>query len=345
MSYLRNAWYAAGWASDLGPTGQFSRTLLGEPVLLFRKQDGEAAAIGNRCPHRFAPLDMGKRTGDQFACAYHGLVFDQSGACVFSPHGDGRVPAKARVPAYPVVERDLMLWIWMGDPALADPAAVPDFGFMAEAPGWIVTPTEYLRMPCHYELVTDNLMDLSHAVFLHERTLGTPDALKGQLEVVQQGASVAANIWVPNCTPAGGAFPLAGPGKPVDHWLNMEWRPVGAMVLHAGTTLPGRPREEAVEVFAAHIVTPETEFSTHYFFSSALPAELVRMVPESGGLSQKAIFEADDLPMLAAVQHMMGAADLWSLDPVLLPGDAGAVRVRRVLQGLIAAEQAKAAAE
>jgi vanillate O-demethylase monooxygenase subunit len=345
MTYLRNAWYAAAWASELGPAAQFARTLLNEPVLLFRKENGEPAAIGNRCPHRFAPLDMGKRTGDRFACPYHGLVFDQTGACVFSPHGDGRIPAKAKTPAYPVVERDLLLWIWMGDPALADPEAIPDFGFMSNPGDRPVNAGESLKLPCHYELAVDNLMDLSHAVFLHENSLGTPDALKGRMEVVQDGATVSANIWVPDCTPAGAAIPVAGPGKPVDHWLDMEWRPVGAMVLRTGTTPPGRPREEGLEIIGLHIVTPETDSSTHYFFGGTVPRVLGEMVAPGGKrLTQKQIFEAEDEPMLAAVQRMMDGADLWSLDPVLLPTDAGAVRVRRVLQGLIAAEQSATAA-
>jgi phenylpropionate dioxygenase-like ring-hydroxylating dioxygenase large terminal subunit len=343
MTYLRNAWYAAGWASELSETVQFSRTLLNEPVLLFRKEDGSAAAIGNRCPHRFAPLDMGKRDGDRFACPYHGLVFDASGSCVLNPHGEGRIPPKAKVPAYPVIERDLLLWIWMGDPALADPALVPDFSFMSNPNGRVVNAGDSLKLPCHHELAVDNLMDLSHAVFLHESSLGTPDALKGRMEVIQEESVVSARISVPNCTPAGAAFPVAGPGKPVDHWLDMQWRPVGAMVLNTGATLPGRPREEGLEIIGLHVVTPETDNSTHYFFGGAIPPELA-MAPDGKRLSQKEIFEAEDEPMLAAVQRMMGGADLWSLDPVLLPSDAGAVRVRRVLEGLIAAEQARRAA-
>ena len=46
--------------------------------------------------------------------------------------------------------------------------------------------------------------------------------------------------------------------------------------------------------------------------------------------------------MLEAQQRMMGDADCWSLKPVLLPGDAGVIRARRVLDGLIATEQKQA---
>src|ERR1044072_4429277 len=98
--YLQNAWYAAGWASELADGAMVGRTFLDKPVLMYRAEDGSPVAIGNRCPHRFAPLSMGKRFGDQVACPYHGLRFDRTGTCVLNPHGEGRVPPAAGVPSY-----------------------------------------------------------------------------------------------------------------------------------------------------------------------------------------------------------------------------------------------------
>ena len=59
-SYLRNAWYVAAWSDDLADGQLLNRTILKEPVVLFRKSDGNVAALQDRCPHRFAPLHMGK---------------------------------------------------------------------------------------------------------------------------------------------------------------------------------------------------------------------------------------------------------------------------------------------
>lgn len=337
--FLRNAWYAAGWASELAAGARVGRVLLNEPVLLYRAEDGSPAAIGNRCPHRFAPLNMGKRFGDQIACPYHGLRFDRTGACVHNPHGDGRIPPRARVPAYPVIEKGPLLWIWMGEPAAADPAGIPDFDFMT-SPDHLVDIGGSLRMDCHYELIVDNLMDLSHAVFLHESNIGTPDTLRGELRVEEGERWVSGEIWTPNCTPVGACLPIAGPGNPVDHWLRMEWHAPSNLVMYLGCTPKGRPRPEGFESGAIHMITPETDTSAHYFFANAMPAAFREFLPppDPSGISQKSVFENEDGVMLKAVQKMMGTTDLWSLNPVFLAGDGAAIRVRRTLQRLIEEE-------
>jgi len=117
-SYLRNAWYVAAWSDDLADGGVLGRTILKEPVVLYRKADGNVAALQDRCPHRFAPLSMGKvLNGDRLQCPYHGLEFDPSGACVLNPHGTKNIPPRARVRSYPVTEKHKAIWIWMGEKA------------------------------------------------------------------------------------------------------------------------------------------------------------------------------------------------------------------------------------
>ena len=85
VPYLRNCWYAATYANDVGDT-PFARQLLGEFVVLFRTSDGVAHALEDRCPHRFAPLSMGTVVEDQLQCPYHGLRFGTDGACSYNPH-------------------------------------------------------------------------------------------------------------------------------------------------------------------------------------------------------------------------------------------------------------------
>ena len=93
--YLKNTWYVATWADEVGRQ-PLRRKLLDQDLAIFRKQDGQPVAIGNRCPHRFAPLSMGKLIGDCIECPYHGLQFDGSGNCVVNPHGNKAIPPKAQ---------------------------------------------------------------------------------------------------------------------------------------------------------------------------------------------------------------------------------------------------------
>jgi vanillate O-demethylase monooxygenase subunit len=115
-TYLRNAWYCAGWADQLPDGGVLGLTILKEPVVVYREGNGSVSALEDRCPHRFAPLSMGKVLGgNRLQCPYHGLEFDRSGACVRNPHGDKRIPTRAKVKSYPAVEKHKAIWVWMGD--------------------------------------------------------------------------------------------------------------------------------------------------------------------------------------------------------------------------------------
>ena len=124
--FIRNCWYVAAWDIEVPAEGFLNRTLLNEPVLLYRDTQGRAVALENRCCHRGAPLHLGRKEGDCVRCMYHGLKFDPSGACVEIP-GQERIPDKVRVRHYPLVERDRLVWIWMGDPERADPAQIVDY--------------------------------------------------------------------------------------------------------------------------------------------------------------------------------------------------------------------------
>jgi len=132
--FLKNYWYVAASAPEIGRK-PFRRIIMSEPVVFYRTVDGTPVALEDRCPHRRLPLSMGKLISDDvLQCHYHGLRFDRTGACVRVP-GQDLIPATARIKAYPVVERYNWLWIWMGDPALADPATIPDYHWFDD-PNW-----------------------------------------------------------------------------------------------------------------------------------------------------------------------------------------------------------------
>src|SRR5438105_1783594 len=155
MTYLRNAWYVAALADEVQSGVLFHRTLLGDSVLMYRKQNGEAVAMRDRCPHRFAPLHKGKLIGDIVQCGDHGLQFDCSGSCVRNPHGDQSIPKAAVVQTYPFEERYGFLWIWMGDPDIGDKDLIPDYSFLDGALSTSIG-YGYLHVPAHYEVVSDN---------------------------------------------------------------------------------------------------------------------------------------------------------------------------------------------
>jgi len=339
--FLLNRWYMAAWSNEVGE-GLFARRLLDLPVVMFRKSDGTVAALHDRCPHRFAYLSVGLKKGDTVECGYHGLQFDAAGECVKSPYSDAP-PKGARVRSFPVAERDGLIWFWPGDPALADPADAPDFSRVQPLPGRGFIQQSF-HVNANYQLVVDNLLDISHAGFLHKNTLGRgSDALRdgflgGQLQPAREGESIWMRWWMPGWT--GYVNDPAHEGQAVDRWLDIRWDAPGSIRFYIGQTLSGAPREAGNEICQLHIQTPETATSTHYFAGESRP--ILRPGDEDDGAREKflrTVGEVEDFPMLEGIQRQMGEADLWSLQPALLAVDAGAVMARRFLGKLIAAER------
>lgn len=341
--FLTQTWYVAAWSREVS-SELMSRRMLDQPVLLYRKPDGQAVALADRCPHRFAPLHLGTLREGLVECGYHGLKFDSTGACVENPHGDGRIPSSARVRSYPVHEAYQMVWIWMGDPAAADPALIPDFSFMDEGDRGFVG--GHLQVNAGYELETDNLLDLSHTQFVHNDFHASNAILKGQLEVTQEGQTVHSNLWCPNGEPSPQmARRLGKSDLLVDQWLDMRWDPPCVLRLDTGVTPTGRPREEGAQSYSVHILTPETATSTHYFFANARNYSVGdAAMDEAIRHWQQVGFGEQDRRMLEAVQASMGTTDLMSLKPVLLTIDAGPLRARRVLKRLIDHERERVTA-
>ncbi|MFJ8825070.1 Rieske 2Fe-2S domain-containing protein [Streptomyces sp. NPDC102467] len=170
-AFARDQWYVAAWGSEVGRE-LLGRTVLGEPIALYRTEAGEPVALADRCVHRRFPLSASGLDGDRVVCGYHGFTYDTTGTCVYVP-GQKRVPRTARVSSYPVAEVDAMVWVWLGDPAAADVSAIPRAPHLAED-GW-VTVQGMEPIDADYMLLVDNLMDLSHETYLHGGYIGTPE--------------------------------------------------------------------------------------------------------------------------------------------------------------------------
>ena len=97
--FLRNAWYVAAWSEELD-SGLMGRTIMNEPIAIFRNAEGKVCAVEDRCCHRGAALTSGKVVENGLQCGYHGLVYDGEGKCVEIP-GQDMIPSIARIKHYP----------------------------------------------------------------------------------------------------------------------------------------------------------------------------------------------------------------------------------------------------
>ena len=333
--YLRNAWYVAGWADAL--VGPQAKVFLDTPVALFRDDAGIAHAIGGRCPHRFAPLGHGKVVDGALQCPYHGLRFAADGACVFSPH-PGAAPPPTQVAVYPLVERHALLWIWFGDPARADAAAIPDFAWLTDPR--IETVRGATIAEGHYELYTDNILDLSHAGFVHP-ALDAGAWTRGQRRFWQDGGTVHARYAHADDYLSDGISAILGTaGVRQDFDGHVVWHAPATLSFDFRTGAPGTPFEALNNMPSLHAFTPETAGTTHYLwatgrdfalgdadFSTAMRAAL------------EFAFEHEDMPLIRDAHRLMAGDDFWDLRPLVLEGDSAGIRARRTLRRLIAAEQ------
>ena len=338
MSFLRNTWYVAALGGEVGRE-MLARTILGQAVMMYRKQNGEAVAILDRCPHRFAPLSRGTLVGDHVQCAYHGLQFDCSGKCVVNPHGDGKIPQAARVKAFPFVERYGLLWIWIGDDDKVDASLIPAYYSHFDSPEW-KTVSGHSYQDANYLLIADNLLDLSHDQFLHANYHRKDTFLTTPHEVFQDGNAVVSRRQVLN-TVASDAFAgnLPDPDVLVDQWKIMRWEAPGYFLLDVGVKLSNDPAARSLRKCNAHILTPATETSTNYFFVNARNYQRDDAAVDAQIREWQRIgFGEQDKPMIEAIQLAMGGSDLFELDPVLLSVDGAAIRARRLIGKLIKAQ-------
>jgi phenylpropionate dioxygenase-like ring-hydroxylating dioxygenase large terminal subunit len=342
MPFLRNAWYLAAYEREIVPKSLFPRTLLGEPVVFYRDSHGSIVALADICPHRFASLHRGDIVGDDVACAYHGLQFGPSGACTLNPHGSGKIPVTARVRAYPVAVRYARVWIWMGEAARADVTTLPELAFL-ESPR-MRSLDGRMTIAAPYGLPLDNLMDLSHTQFIHKEFLAS-DFMRGTFAVTDEGEGVLVSVWIPkSAAPPNYHVLLDDPSAPVDHWIDTRWRAPSTVTIDFGITAEGAPRDAGHWSIGLHIVTPETESSSHYFYANSRSFALDDPeIDAQRRAFQERAFGEQDKPIIENCFQNMGTGDLFALDPVLLSSDAGAIRVRRRLDAMIAQEREHAA--
>ena len=196
--FMNNAWYVAAWSREVGRS-LLARRICDKPMVFYRKEDGTAVALEDLCCHRMLPLSHGHLAGDNLVCGYHGLTYDGTGACVRVPSQDF-VPSSAKVAAYPVTEAHRFLWVWVGEPALADPKLVPDLHWNNDE-NW-AGDGEVMFAHCDYRLLIDNLLDLTHETFVHSSSIGDHRLPSAPIEVASDEDTVTVSRWILDHPPA-----------------------------------------------------------------------------------------------------------------------------------------------
>ena len=329
--FLRNAWYVGASSGEVGRT-PLPRLLLGEPVVFYRREDGAPAALEDRCCHRRAPLSKGRLIGDRLQCGYHGFTFDPSGSCVAIP-GQDNVPARIGVQSYALVERHGFIWIWMGEAARADPSLIPDFK-ENNAPGWWPTRV-LLPIKGHYQLVVENLLDLSHVAFVHGETIGSDDT-KATLDFDRGTDYVRLIRKAPDiATPH--FYLVNGLGPRSDQVKTITFIPPCFVSILVTTTerVAGKADPRSVNILIHHACVPETEHSTHYFIVSARDFEAGSGAEEKSRQTLIKVFD-EDRDIIEAQESCIG------LDPaspyVSTNLDWGSVQMRRMMAQLVEQE-------
>ena len=338
--FLKNAWYVAGWDSEIGGS-PVHRTILGQPVALYRTESGEPRAIHDSCPHRHLPLSMGCVVGDTIRCGYHGMTFDGSGHCVEIP-GQDKIPPTAHLRAYPIVERWNLLWIWMGDADRADPDAIIDIPHFDD-PDWALNRGPAMVVDCHYQYMTDNLLDPSHVSFVHGSSLGNADTIGIPVETEVHTDRVVVRRWIRDHALApffAHRVKFEGNADRLQHYeLRMPSHAViKDIIAPAGTGAPeGHLHEKVWLVDSYNFVTPVDDDSCLYYWFQVRNYD-VDSEAESEALTEDFIGAFnEDLVVLSAVHQGM-KADGRHID---LATDLGSNRARRMLKRMIEEEQAE----
>ena len=341
--FLRNCWYVFGWTHDLeraqGPIG---RVVIGDPVVVWRDDAGALHAMEDRCPHRHAPLSRGRVEGNTLRCMYHGIAFDGGGSCISMPLMPKCPDVRVRI--YPVVDRYDWLWVWMGDPAAMDETLIPEaYGIHDPARPMQSNSIEY---DAHYQLVHDNLCDLSHVDFVHATTLQPATGARwseSAPRVQSTDRAIRFERWFENAEQPGGA------GQRVDTWSTYLFAVPGIFIMHgarfpAGTAAAcGGAKPVGIAPLVQNIeqqaVTPISARRTAYHYATGLVGNTPAMTAELAkrmGVAMAAFEE--DRAMIEAQQK------IWDLTPpdqdkLFLPQDKGPSLMRRLMKKLIMQEQ------
>lgn len=346
--FIQNAWYVAAWSGEIQPGQVIARKLLGQSVAIARGIDGTISVFADRCPHRGAPLSCGRVEPGGIRCMYHGLKFNAEGECVEVP-GQDRIPARLRATRFPVAEKDGLVWYWPGAASLANGGQVLPVSSHGDA-AWLVELGGYMHFNAACELLVDNLLDFSHLAYVHERTIGSPQLALSRPSVDRRGEELRISHWIPDAQLPANAVGLAKLPSRVDRTMEYTWRVRGNVMNQKSSITPAgsggyaSPSTAAVRKTTFIAVTPETQTSSHYFWSVAinryetdvedpLKIETTRLLTA---------FE-EDRRIIEAQQKILLESQSQPL--IAIAVDASVIAVRRIAHEILACEGAASAGQ
>jgi phenylpropionate dioxygenase-like ring-hydroxylating dioxygenase large terminal subunit len=291
------------------------------------------------------PLSAGAVEGEIIRCCYHGLEFDVTGTCTRVP-GQDRVPSQAFVRSYPLVERDAVLWIWMGAAEAADATKIPAHPWHVD-PAWGWSGGAHFMVDGNWTLIIDNVMDASHLGYVHAKTIGGDPNLhfRTKTEATREADRVTVTRHMPRSVAPPTYRAAMGFTGPIDRWQELCFKPV-LIQIHTGAcdadtgAFEGR-REHGFSMMGFHGITPETETTTHYFWSVATNVGLDRGIPDLV-FEQTAETFREDQVVLAAQQKRLGESPGGKFVDTM--NDVGANHARRLIRAFYEAEQMQAVA-
>ncbi len=340
--FVRNCWYVAAWDIDLRPDELVARSIINEPIVLYRTQDGNVVALADRCCHRLAPLSKGRIEGDDLRCLYHGLKFDRTGRCIEIP-GQELIPQSACVKTYPVVEKHSWIWVWMGDPARADEALIPPaVGF--EDPNWTLR-RGHMDYEANYLLINDNLTDFTHLPYVHANSFGAGEEFartRPQISLLDRGVRI--QRWVTTPVRDGAEAPPHRQEQG-DGWQTYDFLAPGVLLMHTMTCPVGSadrfnrqaPDRNQVtplaENFTSQAVTPMTDRTSRYYFSWG-----PRVAKGSDALADAMLAVAhmafnEDKTMIESQQRVIDKSP--DVRMTMTSSDAAPMQMRAVIERLI----------
>jgi vanillate O-demethylase monooxygenase subunit len=268
--FIADEWYVAAWSDEVTRT-PMRRLILGQPVVLYRRIDGTPTAMLDRCVHRAYPLSAGTIDGDNIVCGYHGFVYDAGGTCIAVP-GQATIPRAAAVHAFPTVEREPLIWVWMGAPEKADPATIPALPWTT-AEGWLQI-KDFATIKARYALLVDNLMDLSHETYIHGSTIGSMDIVETPITTETEGTTVRVFRHMEGADIPSNYQRATGLTGSIDRWQDIEYFVPACYTLHVRIAPAGAADDRAFFTKIVYFLTPETKHSTH----------LMRIISKNYGL-------------------------------------------------------------
>ena len=335
-AFTRNQWYIGAWSNEVGRE-LLGRTIVNEPIVFYRTEAGEVVGLADRCVHRRFPLSLSRLDGDNIVCGYHGFTYDCTGACVYVP-GQAQIPRTARVKRYPVVEKDSIVWVWIGEDDKADPSTIRPVPWLEE---W-TTVRGVEHLPSRYGLLVDNLMDLSHETYLHGGYIGTPEVAETPIttEVDEEHRIIRVSRHMESVDCPSFYSKSTGLSSPIDRWQDIEYFPPCLYTLHSRVAPAGvKPAADGTDSEGFHVevvygITPETETSTHDFWAVARDfAEDDEGVSEFLRESNRTVV-LQDVVALAELEKVI-ASEPEDTQELSINIDTGGLAARRMLERLV----------